>query len=520
VSFTVRLSPVFPAGTTAVVNTATLSRDTALPVDSNPVTTEVRAAPALGLGKTVDRSTAAPGELLTWTLAYTNTGNADASGVVLSDTLPARATFLSASGGGTFAHGTVTWALGTVAAGASGSVTVTARLDPVFPEGTTVLTNPAVLQGSGTPPVGSGASTTVSAASALVLAKAVDLATASPGQRLTYTLTYRNTGNADASDVVLSDTLPARTTFVSASGGGTFAGGVVTWSLGTVAAGTSGSVLLTVQLDAVFPHGVTPVENSAVVSSATTAPVGSNPATTTVSAAPSLSLTKSVNLTTASPGELLTYTLAYANTGNADASQVVLSDALPARTTFVSASGGGTFAQGGVTWSLGTLAPGASGVVTLTVRLDAVFPAGETTVANTAVLESGETGPVPSNPVSTGVTASPTLGITKAVIATTRQTVTVRNTASVSSAQTGTLSSAPVWTEDSRLATITYRIEATNSGNADATQVVVADVLDANVVFVSAPGGTYDAATRTVTWTRPALAAGSTWSGELTVSVP
>ncbi len=520
VSFTVRLHAVFPSGTTQVTNIGTVSSETTLPVDSNPVVTEVVAAPALSLTKTVDRATAAPGELLTYTLAYRNTGNAEASGAVITDTLPARTTFVSASGGGVLSGGTVTWNLGTVAAGASGSVTLTVRLDAVFPSGTTVVANTAVLTGHGTPPTDGGTQTTVDAAPALALSKAVDLTTASPGQHLTYTLSYRNTGNADARDVVLSDALPARATFVSASNGGTFANGTVTWSLGTVGAGTSGSVTVTVQLDAVFPNGTTTVTNTASASSANAGTVGSNPVTTTVSAAPSLSVTKAVDLTTASPGQQLTYTLSYANSGNADATGVVLSDALPAHTSFVSASDGGGFDGATVRWSLGTLAPGASGSVTFTARLDTVFPAGQTTVTNSAVLNSGESGPVSSNEVVTVVTANPRLAITKVLASTTRKEVTVLNTASVASAQTGAVSSAPVRTADSRLETLTYRIEVTNSGDANATQVVVTDVLDANVAFVSATGGTYDAATRTVSWTQPSLAAGGSWSVELVVSVP
>jgi uncharacterized repeat protein (TIGR01451 family) len=256
-----------------------------------------------------------------------------------------------------------------------------------------------------------------------------------------------------------------------------------------------------------------------VVSGASLAPVESNPVTTTVTAAPSLSVTKAVDLTTASPGQALTYTLSYTNSGNADATQAVLTDALPPRTTFVSASDGGTFANGTVRWNLGTLASGASGTVTLTVKLDAVFPAGQTTITNSAVLESVETGPVPSNPVTTVVEANPRLSITKAVVSTTRQEVTVLNTATVSSAQTGALASAPVRTADSRLATITYRIDVTNSGDAEATQVVVSDPLDASAAFVSATGGTYDAATRTVTWSRASLEVNGTWSVELVVSV-
>jgi uncharacterized repeat protein (TIGR01451 family) len=82
---------------------------------------------------------------------------------------------------------------------------------------------------------------------------------------------------------------------------------------------------------------------------------------------PNLTLTKTAPATTA--GNTITFTLAYANTGNAPAYNAVLTDVIPAGTTFNAATGGGTFAAGTVTWNLGTLAIGATGSVTLTVNV-------------------------------------------------------------------------------------------------------------------------------------------------------
>ena len=47
----------------------------------------------------------------------------------------------------------------------------------------------------------------------------MDKATALPGETLVYTLTYENTGNADATGATITDALPALTTFVSPTGG-------------------------------------------------------------------------------------------------------------------------------------------------------------------------------------------------------------------------------------------------------------------------------------------------------------
>jgi uncharacterized repeat protein (TIGR01451 family) len=65
---------------------------------------------------------------------------------------------------------------------------------------------------------------------------------------ITYTINYANTGGATATNVIIHDTVPAGTTFVSATGGGTFSGGVVTWNVGDLAAGANGSVQFTVHI--------------------------------------------------------------------------------------------------------------------------------------------------------------------------------------------------------------------------------------------------------------------------------
>ena len=67
---------------------------------------------------------------------------------------------------------------------------------------------------------------------------------------VTYTLDYENSGSGIARNVVLRDPIPAGSTFVSASSGGTFDGTAVTWNLGALAQWDSGSRSFTVRLGA------------------------------------------------------------------------------------------------------------------------------------------------------------------------------------------------------------------------------------------------------------------------------
>jgi uncharacterized repeat protein (TIGR01451 family) len=71
---------------------------------------------------------------------------------------------------------------------------------------------------------------TTAAAPALVLSKVDSGVPVGPGSYIDYTLTVHNIGNADATGVRITDSIPENTTFVSAEEGGTYEDGKVTWS--------------------------------------------------------------------------------------------------------------------------------------------------------------------------------------------------------------------------------------------------------------------------------------------------
>ena len=75
-------------------------------------------------------------------------------------------------------------------------------------------------------------------------------ATADPGDTVTYTISYRNLGPKASANALITDVLPPELTFVSANRGATYTGTnrTVTWRLGTVAAGASGTVSLTARV--------------------------------------------------------------------------------------------------------------------------------------------------------------------------------------------------------------------------------------------------------------------------------
>jgi uncharacterized repeat protein (TIGR01451 family) len=99
-------------------------------------------------------------------------------------------------------------------------------------------------------------------------------------------------------------------------------------------------------------------------------------------------------------GHTYSYALTVTNNGPANATSVVLTDALPVNSTFVSASAGCAEAAGAVTCAIGNLAAGASVSRSITV----VAGSGGSSLTNTATVHAFQSDPNPANNHSTVVT--------------------------------------------------------------------------------------------------------------------
>jgi uncharacterized repeat protein (TIGR01451 family) len=97
-----------------------------------PVITTVTPVADVAIGKTAVATVLASSNLV-YTISVTNFGPSSASGVVVTDSLPATVTFVSATGGGLNNSGIVNWNLGTLANGQTSNVTVTVKA-PASPE--------------------------------------------------------------------------------------------------------------------------------------------------------------------------------------------------------------------------------------------------------------------------------------------------------------------------------------------------------------------------------------------------
>jgi uncharacterized repeat protein (TIGR01451 family) len=216
------------------------------------------------------------------------------------------------------------------------------------------------------------------------------------GTDLTYTITATNNGpSSSGGDVTVTDTVPAGTTFVSAtpSQGSCSGTGTVTCDLGPIANGASATITVVVHLDAAT-QDASAISNTASVSAPADDPTSENnsaTADTAVTTSADVSLKKTAAPDPVTAGTDLTYKVTATNAGPSDAQNIKVTDTLPAGTTFVSAtpSQGSCAGTTTVTCDLGTIANGASATITLVVHVDPAVPGG-TVITNTATASAPE----------------------------------------------------------------------------------------------------------------------------------
>src|SRR5258706_184051 len=97
-----------------------------------------------------------------------------------------------------------------------------------------------------------------------------------------YTTLFRS-GNMNATGVVITDTIPANTAFVSATGGGTLAAGVVTWNSRALASSAVTDLYLMPSVTSTLANQTVITDGTSNIDSAQTAPTSGAAMTTTVS---------------------------------------------------------------------------------------------------------------------------------------------------------------------------------------------------------------------------------------------
>ncbi|MDH3251019.1 MAG: hypothetical protein OEQ47_18770, partial [Acidimicrobiia bacterium] len=529
VSITVPVSVNTPQpDAAAIVNQVALAAAEFRPGDLTPAMSDVGSltigsAPDFALGSTKastpadsgnpgDPTDVAPTDQIDYTIHYQNDGNANATGVVVIDPIPANTTYVTGSASATPADpveflvggswqssepadpadvAQVRWLVGAVNAppestDLTGDLGFSVSVARPLPDGT-VISNTATLTSDQTPggiALGPVAHEVVSAP-ALTLDKqpsADPLTVNDDGDLLTYTLAVTNTGDENATNVLITDGPPTGTSVVGYDAGGAtvecssdpppgpYAFGAcgadlsavtqLRWTLPQATVDQTYEVDMTVRVPRPFANG-TVLDNTAGLDTDQTAPSSSNTANVTVTTAPRVEVSKSVSPTgTVVPGQELTYRLSYVNSGSETATDVVLTDPVPTHATYVagSATGSGALAGGAVRWAVGDLAVDQGGSVSFRVRVDSVVSVGSS-VDNLATITADG---IPPGSASTQspVSSAPTIEVAKTALT---------RTASKGSA-------------------VKFRITATVGGDAPAEPLVLTDTLPKGLRFLSATG--------------------------------
>ena len=304
----------------------------------------------------------------------------------------------------------------------------------------------------------------------LSIDKAVTSAEFKAGQQATYTLKVTNSGNEDATNATVNDTIPAPLTLVSAtpSQGNPCAGDpAVTCNLGTIPAGQSATVTIVVNI----PSSATGVvSNTASVTSPDDELTGNNSDTevTTIQSDVDFSISKTDGLTTVVAGTQLTYTITAANAGPSDAIGAMISDTIPIE--LVSLSLVSCTPLGGATCDPGMPLSGNNFNATVNI------PAG----GSVQYLISGTVDPSATGTISNTASVTPPAGATETNPG--NESATDADTVITQEADLSITKTAANVVAGGQ---VTYTITASNAGPSDAVGATIADTFPATLSNVS-----------------------------------
>jgi uncharacterized repeat protein (TIGR01451 family) len=459
-----------------------------LAIDDVSVTACRAASADLSITKTDGVASATPGGSVTYTITASNAGPDPVTGANVADTFPAILTCTwtcVGAGGGTCTAGpvagniadsvdlpvggTATYtAMCTIAASATGNLVNTATIS-------SAITDPTPANNSATD------TDTLTPMADAQITKTDGVASAVPGQSVTYTITASNPGPSDAPGSSVNDTFsPSLTctwTCVGAGGGTCTAGPVAGNIADSVNLPAGGSVTYTAMCS-IAASATGNLVNTATVTAGVTDPTPANNSATdtdTLTPEADLSITKTDGSASEVPGTPVTYSIVASNAGPSNVPSATVADTftgtLSGCSTTCVGAGGGTCTAGPTAGNINDAAVvlPAGGSVTYTATCNIAANA-TGSLANTATVSSATTDPTPANNSATDTdTLAPSadLAITK--------------TDGLVNATSGQA--------------ISYTIVASNAGPSTATNATVADTFPAAFTGVSwtcvgAGGGT------------------------------
>ncbi|WP_181311042.1 DUF7507 domain-containing protein [Nocardioides campestrisoli] len=484
-----------------VSNTASLAELTQVDTDASnnsaTVTLDARSLDLAVTKQVVGRNQVAAGETVTFRVTVTNEGPRPGTGITLSDPLPPGLDYRPGDSGGTgtYSPETDTWDVGSLAVGDSASFDFV--LDTTVPGTFTNVASLATVS-----PVDVNSANNSASAGVEVRAPVADLAVVkgvSPqeavvGETVTYSVTVLNRGPDPVAGIYVTDTGAEGVTVLDTEASqGTVDVPGLRWDVGTLAPGGSAELRITARLETVGTKVNVATVNAPYLDDANPEDNESTATVTTVAPAVDVGVTKSVDRaegpgsTSDIPlGQDAVFTLTATNNPVAGqpattVTNAVFADVLEEGLTFVSSTGDGTFDPETGTWSVDSLAVGAT--VTRTIRVTGTQVGQRTNTLALSTLDQRDT-----DPTNNSASATPEfveladLEIDKEV--------------QPAVAQPGD--------------TVVYTIAVTNNGPNATDDITAADpaITAATIVDSTADVGTFDDELRI--WTIPRLESGET----------
>jgi uncharacterized repeat protein (TIGR01451 family) len=502
-----------PSSTT-ISNTATITTTTNqgsnTGVDSETETTTVKRETDLSIKKTGPAVVTA-GNQYTYTIVVRNDGPSDAPAntVTISDDLDGKVSHINntVTGSGGFtcsANGTdpISCSNGSVfPAGGTGTITVTFKVNDGVPANT-IIVNTANVSSPNDPNGANNSSTTSTSGQTSADLELTKTATAGPvvagSGQITYTIIVANNGPSNANGVVVTDNIPANTNLVTGpswapAGAGSCSvgpGGTITCSPtnGTMTVGQTATITYTVSIPANALNGTLVTNQADIASTGSNSTPDPNPANNTqnptstlITTRADLKITKSDSPDPVKSGDNITYTINVTTAGPSDAQNAVMSDAVPANTTFVSMTAP-------VEWTCSTPSVGGTGTVACS---RATLPAGSSAQTFTMVVKVNQefTGASISNTATVSSTTSEPSPDSNSNTATATTSVQAQSAVAVIKQ----ISGLPPGSQPPTVAAgnlVSYTISISNPGpsNAVLTAAGLADTIPANTTFVSFSG--------------------------------
>lgn len=204
----------------------------------------------------------------------------------------------------------------------------------------------------------------------LQLGKTASAPVVEPGDLITYTISITNSaGTSPTTNVVLTDTIPAGSAFMSATQPFVFNGNTIRWDFPLLESHATRTVEMVVLVDITSTNVI--INGDYAVQSDQVAMVHGQPVITLLENPQPLELSKTASSNMVEPGDFITYTLIITHGAGFDpTTNVILTDTLPAGSTFVSATPPYSNNDGTVRWDFPSMDPQDTRIVELVVRVN------------------------------------------------------------------------------------------------------------------------------------------------------